>query len=156
MDKWFKDILPDKDPYHNRGRDQMRKKGDRNSNACVMEYKQRLLVQNMHNVFEWSHMSTYGLLFHWISTIKIQLSVLILYKVDLIMSSECNLFASWLSEQIIHLTLNNNHPVLIHLFFLLSLNWSLRRNTCHAKPLKFSLGDMLALLKIYRICWYNQ
>ena len=27
MDKWFKDILPDKDPYHNRGRNQMRKKG---------------------------------------------------------------------------------------------------------------------------------
>ena len=27
MDKWFKDILPDKDPYHNRGRDQMRKNG---------------------------------------------------------------------------------------------------------------------------------
>jgi hypothetical protein len=27
MDEWFKDILPDKDPYHNRGRDQMRKKG---------------------------------------------------------------------------------------------------------------------------------
>ena len=27
MDKWFKDILPDKDPYHNRGRDQIRKKG---------------------------------------------------------------------------------------------------------------------------------
>jgi hypothetical protein len=26
MDKWLKDILPDKDPYHNRGRDQMRKK----------------------------------------------------------------------------------------------------------------------------------
>jgi hypothetical protein len=35
MDKWFKDILPDKDPYHNRGRDQMRKKGGvRNSSAC--------------------------------------------------------------------------------------------------------------------------
>jgi hypothetical protein len=27
MDKWLKDILPDKDPYHNRRRDQMRKKG---------------------------------------------------------------------------------------------------------------------------------
>jgi hypothetical protein len=27
MDKWFKDILPDIDSYHNRGRDQMRKKG---------------------------------------------------------------------------------------------------------------------------------
>jgi len=26
MDKWLKDILPDKDPYHNRGRNQMRKK----------------------------------------------------------------------------------------------------------------------------------
>ena len=27
MDKWLRDILPDKDPYHNRRRDQMRKKG---------------------------------------------------------------------------------------------------------------------------------
>ena len=27
MDKWLKDILPDKDTYHNRRRDQMRKKG---------------------------------------------------------------------------------------------------------------------------------
>jgi hypothetical protein len=27
MDKWLKYILADKDPYHNRGRDQMRKKG---------------------------------------------------------------------------------------------------------------------------------
>jgi hypothetical protein len=26
MDKWFEDILSDKDPYHDRGRDQMRKK----------------------------------------------------------------------------------------------------------------------------------
>jgi hypothetical protein len=25
MDKWLKDILPDKEPHHNRGRDQMRK-----------------------------------------------------------------------------------------------------------------------------------
>jgi hypothetical protein len=34
MDKWLKDILPDKDPYHNLGRDQMRKKGVRNLSAC--------------------------------------------------------------------------------------------------------------------------
>ena len=27
MDKWLKDILPDKDSYHNRGKDQMRKMG---------------------------------------------------------------------------------------------------------------------------------
>ena len=26
MNKWLKDVLPDKDPYHNRGRDQLRKK----------------------------------------------------------------------------------------------------------------------------------
>jgi hypothetical protein len=38
MDKWFKDILPDKDPYHNRGRDQMRKKGVQNSSACGLAY----------------------------------------------------------------------------------------------------------------------
>jgi hypothetical protein len=37
MDKWFKDILPDKDPYHNRGRDQMRKKVGRDSSACDKE-----------------------------------------------------------------------------------------------------------------------
>ena len=37
MDKWLKDILPDKNPYHNRGKDQMRKKGDRNSSACVLD-----------------------------------------------------------------------------------------------------------------------
>jgi hypothetical protein len=38
MDKWLKDILPDKDPYHNRRRDQMRKKGVRNSSACDFDY----------------------------------------------------------------------------------------------------------------------
>ena len=27
MDTWLKDILPDKDPYHYRERDQIRKKG---------------------------------------------------------------------------------------------------------------------------------
>jgi len=31
----IKDILPDKDPYHNRGRDQMRKKVVRNSSASA-------------------------------------------------------------------------------------------------------------------------
>ena len=41
MDKWFKDILPDKDPYHNRGRNQMRKKGGPEfeclwNNMCIL------------------------------------------------------------------------------------------------------------------------
>ena len=36
MDKWLKDVLPDKYPYHNCGRDQIRKKGGvRNSSACA-------------------------------------------------------------------------------------------------------------------------
>ena len=45
MDKWFKDILPDKDPYHNRGRDQMRKKGVRNSSACDTNGKELNLMR---------------------------------------------------------------------------------------------------------------
>jgi hypothetical protein len=34
-------------------------------------------ARNQNNVFEWSDMSTRGLLFQWASTIKIQLSVLV-------------------------------------------------------------------------------
>jgi hypothetical protein len=34
-------------------------------------------ARNQNNVFEWSNMSTRGLLFRWASTIKIQLSVLV-------------------------------------------------------------------------------
>ena len=47
MDKWFTDILPDKDPYHNRGRDQMRNKGVRNSSACEQNeyYEDNLKAQ---------------------------------------------------------------------------------------------------------------
>ena len=47
MEKWFKDILPDKDPYHNRGRDQMRKKGVRNSSACD-QYSTRNISNQVH------------------------------------------------------------------------------------------------------------
>ena len=42
MDKWFKDILPDKDPYHNRGRDQMRKKGGSGIRVPVVETRDEL------------------------------------------------------------------------------------------------------------------
>ena len=35
------------------------------------------LARNQDNVSEWSDMSTRGLLFHWPSTIKIQLNVLV-------------------------------------------------------------------------------
>ena len=45
------------------------------------------LARNQNNVFEWSNMSTRGLLFHSASTIKIQLSVLVRYKADIIITS---------------------------------------------------------------------
>jgi hypothetical protein len=50
--------------------------------------------RNQNNVSEWSDMSTRGMLFQCASTIKIQLSVLIWYKTDLIIISlNINLFS---------------------------------------------------------------
>ena len=42
-------------------------------------------ARKQYNVSEWSDMSTCGLLFQWASTIKIQLSVLVKNKEDLIL-----------------------------------------------------------------------
>ena len=70
------------------------------------------LARNQDNVSEWSNMSTRGLLFQWASTMKIQLGMLVLYKVDLIIISlKINLFAPWYSWKIVELTLNNNHSL---------------------------------------------
>ena len=66
---------------------------------------------NQYNVSKWSDISACGLLFQWASTIKIQLSMLVLYKADIIISSECNLFLPWHSWKIIHLALNNNNSL---------------------------------------------
>ena len=44
------------------------------------------LAWNRGNVSEWSDMSIWRLLFKWASTIKIQLSFLVRYKVDIIIS----------------------------------------------------------------------
>ena len=49
MDKWFKDILPDKDPYHNRGRDQMRKKGGPEFECPYPEIEGTFLI-NIHHI----------------------------------------------------------------------------------------------------------
>jgi hypothetical protein len=35
------------------------------------------VARNQNNVSEWSDMSTRGVLFHWVSTVQIQLSVLV-------------------------------------------------------------------------------
>jgi hypothetical protein len=71
-------------------------------------------VQNPNNVSKWSDMSSRGLLFQWASTIKIQLSLLVYYKADLInISLKINLFSPWYSWKIAELALNNNHSFCI-------------------------------------------
>jgi hypothetical protein len=50
--------------------------------------------------------------FSELSTIKIQLSVLVEYKADLIIISlKINLFSPWYSWKIAELVLNNNHSL---------------------------------------------
>ena len=57
-------------------------------------------------------LSTRRLLFQWASTIKMQLSMLVLYKTDLIIISlKINLFSPWYSWQIAELAVNNNHSL---------------------------------------------
>ena len=72
------------------------------------------LVQNQDNVYEWSDMSIRGLLFQWAITIKIKLSMLVLYKADLVISLKINLFLPWYSWKISELALNNNHILLFY------------------------------------------
>jgi hypothetical protein len=70
------------------------------------------LARNHDSVSEWRDMSTRRLLFQWTSTVKIQLGVLVWYKVDLIiMSLNINLFLPWYSWKIAELALNNNHSL---------------------------------------------
>ena len=70
------------------------------------------LPRNQNNVSEWSDMSNRGLLFQWVGTMKIHLSVLVQYKMDLIIISlQINLFPLWYSWKIAELMLNNNHSL---------------------------------------------
>ena len=70
------------------------------------------LARNEDNGSKWSNMSTHGLLFQWSSTIKIQLSVLVYYKTNIIItiiSLNGKQFSPWCGWQIAHLAINNNH-----------------------------------------------
>jgi hypothetical protein len=59
------------------------------------------LARNQDNVSKWGDISTRGLLFQWASTIKIQLSMLVEYKADLIIISlKINKFSPWYSWKI--------------------------------------------------------
>ena len=72
------------------------------------------LVRNQDNMSDWSDMSTRRLLFQWTSTIKIQLSMLVFYKADIIIIIillKCNLFLPWYDWKISHLALNNNYSI---------------------------------------------
>jgi hypothetical protein len=60
-----------------------------------------------------------GLLFQLASTIKIQLSVLVSYKADIIIiSTKCNLFLPWYCCKIDQLPLNNIHSLTENYYFL--------------------------------------
>jgi hypothetical protein len=70
------------------------------------------LALNQGNVSEWGEMSIRELLFQWASTIKMQLSILVLYKADLIIISlKINLFSPWYSWKIVELLLKNNYSL---------------------------------------------
>jgi hypothetical protein len=75
------------------------------------------LARNQNNVSGWSDMSIRGLLFQWASTIKKQLSMLFLYKVNLIIISlQINLFSPWYRWKIAEVALKT----ITHSFSLLS------------------------------------
>ena len=74
----------------------------------------RLACTNNDYVSEWGDISIRELLLQWATTIKIQLSMLVECKADLIIISlKINTFWPWYSWKIAELALNNNHSLLI-------------------------------------------
>jgi hypothetical protein len=85
--------------------------------AALRRENKDWLARNQDNVSEWGDMSTHGLLFQCASIIKIQLSVLFLYKADLIIFPlKINLLSPWHSWKIAELALNNNHSLTIEVY----------------------------------------
>ena len=82
--------------------------------AALRRKSKDWVAENQDIVSEWGDMSIHGLLFQWASTIKIQLSMLVYYKADLIISLKINLFSPSYSWKIAELTLNNNHSLTQH------------------------------------------
>jgi hypothetical protein len=71
-------------------------------------------ARNQDNMSECGDMSTSGLLLQWASTIKIQLSVLVENKTNIIIISlTINLFLPWYSWEIAELAFNNNHSLTV-------------------------------------------
>ena len=68
--------------------------------AALRRQNKDWLAWNQAIVSEWGDMSIRRRLFQWASTIKIQLSLLVLYKTDLIISLKINMFSPWYSWKI--------------------------------------------------------
>jgi len=80
--------------------------------AAIRRKSKDWLDWNQDNLSEWGDMSICGMLFQWARTIKTNLSVLVLYKADLIIISlKINLFSPWYSWKFASLALNNNHSL---------------------------------------------
>ena len=101
------------------------------------------LARNQENVFEWGDMYIRGLLFQWPSTIKIQLSVLVYYKADLIIISlTINLFSPWYSWKIPELALNRNHPLHPLATKFCEFHYNLHKTLCDQNQSEFHVEDM--------------
>ena len=78
------------------------------SHAAFRRKSKDCLTRNQDNVSAWTNMSIRGLLFQWVSTKKIKISVLVEYKADLIIISlKINLFSLWYSWKTAALALIN-------------------------------------------------
>ena len=72
--------------------------------AVLRRKSKEWLAWYQDNVSEWGDISIHGQLFQWTSTIKMQLSVLVLYKADLtIIAMTINLFSSWYNFWLLYL-----------------------------------------------------
>jgi hypothetical protein len=77
--------------------------------AALRRKSKDWLARNQDNVSEWGDMSIHKLLFQWASTVKIQLSILVYHKADLIiMSLKINLFSPWYSWKIAEVCVNQH------------------------------------------------
>ena len=91
--------------------------------AALRRKSKDWLARNQDNVSEWGDMSIHKLLFQWASTVKIQLSMLVYHKADLIIISlKINLFSPWYSWKIAELNLNNNHLLTQNFYIHQQLN----------------------------------
>jgi hypothetical protein len=82
------------------------------------------MARNQNNVSMWSDMSIRGLLFQWASTIKIQLSMLVKNKADLIIISlKINLFSPWYTMQLKNCWIGVKQQSLIPSLTVLKTRW---------------------------------